>query len=119
MTEPKPKAANIQVLGSPKKTHHGTVLFSNQPMQEESFEDFDFTVNLDKVGPLPVIQPPAPIERHIVKVKRQTYTRNYKLYAGNTIFFCGGRFLTSRAFWAFCLSLILLFGPCILFLIFT
>ncbi|KAI8083903.1 DHHC palmitoyltransferase-domain-containing protein [Thamnidium elegans] len=119
MTEPNPIRANIQVLGSPKKTHHGTFLFSNQPTQEESFEDFDFTVNLDKLGPLPVIQPPAPVERHIVKIKRQTYTRNYKLYVGNTIFFCGGRFLTSRAFWAFCLSLILLFGPCILFLIFT
>lgn len=55
----------------------------------------------------------------IIKANRPTRTRNYKLHQGKTVFFCGGRFLTSRALWAFCLSLFLLFLPCILFLIFT
>jgi hypothetical protein len=55
----------------------------------------------------------------VIKGKRQTNTRNYKLYVGKTIFFCGGRFLSSRAFWAFALSLFLLVVPSILFLIFT
>lgn len=54
-----------------------------------------------------------------IKAKRLTKTRNYETYTGKTFFFCGGRFLTSRAFWAFSVSLVLLFGPCILFLIFT
>lgn len=59
------------------------------------------------------------IRRRIIQGKRQINTRNYKLYEGNTIFFCGGRFMASREFWAFCLSLFLLIMPSVLFLIFT
>ncbi|KAI8647925.1 DHHC palmitoyltransferase-domain-containing protein [Parasitella parasitica] len=51
--------------------------------------------------------------------KRQLNIRNYRKYSGKTIFFCGGRFLTSRALWAFCLSMFLFVMPSVLFLIFT
>ncbi|CEP10204.1 hypothetical protein [Parasitella parasitica] len=58
--------------------------------------------------------------KHLVKQgKRQLKVRNYKQYGGKTVFFCGGRFMTSRALWAFCISLFLLIMPCVLFLIFT
>ncbi|KAI9481234.1 MAG: hypothetical protein EXX96DRAFT_207920 [Benjaminiella poitrasii] len=57
--------------------------------------------------------------REVIKAKRQTHTRNYQTYKGKTIFFCGGRFLTSRALWAFSLSIFLLIAPSVLFLIFT
>lgn len=153
MTERKPTGTNLalpKVFGSTSpnlNNNNRSFLFSSQPMEEESFEDFNFPVNLDLLGPIkpprPVVleksqqlqqqrqqqqqqqQPPLPSVETIatvpsvVKMKRQTHVRNYKVYAGNSIFFCGGRFLTSRAFWAFCLSLTLLFAPCILFLIFT
>ncbi|CEI97637.1 Putative Palmitoyltransferase [Rhizopus microsporus] len=54
-----------------------------------------------------------------IKAKRLTKTRNYEIYIGNTIFFCGGRLLMSRAFWAFSISIVLLLAPSILFFIFT
>lgn len=54
-----------------------------------------------------------------IKAKRLTKTRNYETYIGNTIFFCGGRLLMSRAFWAFGISIVLLLAPPILFFIFT
>lgn len=54
-----------------------------------------------------------------VKLKRKTSLRNYKLYQGKTVFFCGGRFLTSRALWAFSVTLFLLILPSALFFIFT
>jgi hypothetical protein len=53
------------------------------------------------------------------KLKRKTSLRNYKLYEGKTVFFCGGRFLTSRALWAFSVTLFLLIAPSVLFFIFT
>lgn len=65
-----------------------------------------------------VVTGTGPPIKGIIKATRLTQTRNYKLHPGKTIFFCGGRFLTSRAFWAFCLSLFLIFMPSILFFIF-
>ncbi|ORX60616.1 zf-DHHC-domain-containing protein [Hesseltinella vesiculosa] len=48
--------------------------------------------------------------------KRQ---RNYQVFPGNSIFFCQGRLMTSRSYWAFCIALVLLIAPCVLFAIFT
>ncbi|KAI9301046.1 DHHC palmitoyltransferase-domain-containing protein [Cunninghamella echinulata] len=45
--------------------------------------------------------------------------RNYEQFPGNNVFFCNGRILTNRAFWAFIITIILLCGPCILFAIFV
>lgn len=49
---------------------------------------------------------------------RSTTIRNYKLFPGNNVFFCGGRFMTHRAYWAFGLSLFLLVAPSVLFVVF-
>jgi hypothetical protein len=54
-----------------------------------------------------------------MKVKRTSKQRNYEIYIGKTLFFCGGRLLTSRAIWAFGVSIVLLLAPSILFLLFT
>ncbi|KAI9313561.1 DHHC palmitoyltransferase-domain-containing protein, partial [Dichotomocladium elegans] len=45
--------------------------------------------------------------------------RNYQVFPGRNKFFCGGRFMTSREYWAFLLALILLITPSVLFGIFT
>ncbi|KAL9557372.1 hypothetical protein MBANPS3_001396 [Mucor bainieri] len=111
--------------------HINSFRFGNMPTEEESFEQFD----LSNPPPPPAIHsnmqlqhriphtPPQqqqPIEPpRIIQGKRQLSTRNYKMYDGKTIFFCGGRFLTSRALWAFCISLFLVIMPSVLFLIFT
>lgn len=81
-------------------------------MDQQQQMKFPAVVDIDNRT---VTMPPA----IIIKGKRQTHTRNYKLYVGKTIFFCGGRFLSSRAFWAFGVSLFLLIAPSVLFLIFT
>ncbi|RCH91145.1 Palmitoyltransferase zdhhc14, partial [Rhizopus stolonifer] len=52
-------------------------------------------------------------------MKKTTKKRNYQLYIGKTLFFCGGRLMTSRAIWAFSVSILFLLAPSILFLIFT
>lgn len=126
MSEVKPSVTTLPFL-SPDHSTRRSFAFGHRS-NEQSFEHFDFPIVLDPVALAPA---PAPIAKgrplpkvetvtaKTIKVKRQTETRNYKLYAGNTYFFCGGRFLTSRALGAFCLSLLLLCGPCILFLIFT
>jgi hypothetical protein len=64
------------------------------------------------------------LEESIKKIKkprgkRITTTRNYQLYEGKTMFFCGGRFLTSGSAWAFCVSLFLIVTPAVLFFVFT
>jgi hypothetical protein len=48
--------------------------------------------------------------------KRQ---RNYKTFPGNSTFFCGGRFMTSQAHWAFIIALLLVIIPSVLFGVFT
>ncbi|CAO3609882.1 unnamed protein product [Mucor fragilis] len=103
---------------------------------EESFEQFDLS-NPPPLPPPPAIPSNAQLQHRtphtqpqpqqqqtiesppILQGKRQLSTRNYKLYDGKTVFFCGGRFLTSRALWAFCISLFLVIMPSVLFLIFT
>ncbi|KAI9280647.1 hypothetical protein BY458DRAFT_430474 [Sporodiniella umbellata] len=50
---------------------------------------------------------------------KATKKRNYQLYVGKTIFFCGGRLLTSQALWAFTVSCVLTLVPAVLFLVFT
>ncbi|KAI8341901.1 DHHC palmitoyltransferase-domain-containing protein [Chlamydoabsidia padenii] len=45
--------------------------------------------------------------------------RNYERFPGNNIFFCHGRCITNRVFWAFALALFLVLVPSILFAIFT
>ncbi|OAD01755.1 hypothetical protein MUCCIDRAFT_156351, partial [Mucor lusitanicus CBS 277.49] len=116
--------------------HINSFRFGNMPTQEESFEQFDLSnppppplppamhsnVQLQHRTPY-ITQPPQqqaiePPPR-IIQGRRQLSTRNYKTYNGKTIFFCGGRFLTSRALWAFCVSLFLVIMPSVLFLIFT
>ncbi|KAI7868939.1 DHHC palmitoyltransferase-domain-containing protein [Spinellus fusiger] len=46
-------------------------------------------------------------------------TRNYQVFPGRNKFFCDGRLMTSREYWAFLIAFVLLVGPCVLFLIFT
>ncbi|KAG2196969.1 hypothetical protein INT46_004468 [Mucor plumbeus] len=123
--------------------------FGNSDSMEDSFEHFDFAnpppaIHLKDQRPQHTKLPSPPLQlqhrsshaqqqvepiiesssnninrRRINQRKRQTSTQNYKLYDGKTIFFCGGRFMASREFWAFCLSLFLLVMPSVLFLIFT
>ncbi|CAO3613453.1 unnamed protein product [Cunninghamella blakesleeana] len=50
---------------------------------------------------------------------RPVPVRNYEQFPGNNVFLFKGRILTSRAFWAFAIAIILLCGPSILFAIFT
>ncbi|ORZ03143.1 DHHC palmitoyltransferase-domain-containing protein [Syncephalastrum racemosum] len=45
--------------------------------------------------------------------------RYYQIFPGRNRFFCGGRFMTSREYWAFILALVLLIAPSVLFGIFT
>ncbi|KAI9300196.1 DHHC palmitoyltransferase-domain-containing protein [Cunninghamella echinulata] len=45
--------------------------------------------------------------------------RNYELFEGKSTFFCGGRLMTSQAYWAFIIALILLITPCVLFAVFV
>jgi hypothetical protein len=78
----------------------------------QSFEHFDLHTP-------PLITSKQPPTNNIVKLTRPTTVRNYEAYSGRTLFFCNGRLLTSRAFWAFGLSLFLIIVPSILFLIFT
>ena len=51
--------------------------------------------------------------------RQKKLVRNYKLFPGRNKFFCGGRFMTSREYWAFILALVLLIAPSILFGVFT
>lgn len=64
-------------------------------------------------------QPPPPLPpSNLTRRLRTTQTRNYKLFPGNNRFFCGGRFVTSRAYWAFLLALLVLIAPSVLFAVF-
>jgi hypothetical protein len=120
---------NIQsfAFGSSNSAHTGI---------EQSFETFNLTTPRLVQHRIPFTNPnqhqmdiPAVIDIDsrtmaippavVIKGKRQANKRNYERYEGKTIFFCGGRFLSSRAFWAFALSLFLLIAPSVLFLIFT
>jgi len=117
--------------------HMDSFRFGNMPTEEESFEQFDLS-NPPPPPPPPAVHSNVQLQHRIphtqqqqqqqqqtieqpriIQGKRQLHTRNYKMYNGKMIFFCGGRFLTSRAVWAFCISLFLLIMPSVLFLIFT
>jgi hypothetical protein len=50
---------------------------------------------------------------------RSKSQRNYQVFPGRNRFFCGGRVMTSREYYAFALALILLIAPCALFGVFT
>jgi palmitoyltransferase ZDHHC9/14/18 len=56
--------------------------------------------------------PPKPLSRG----KSQ---RNYQVFPGRNRFFCGGRVMTSREYFAFAFAIILLVAPCALFGVFT
>lgn len=56
--------------------------------------------------------PPKPLSRG----KSQ---RNYQVFPGRNRFFCGGRVITSREYYAFAFAIILLVAPCALFGVFT
>ncbi|KAJ2956191.1 hypothetical protein NQZ79_g7917 [Umbelopsis isabellina] len=45
--------------------------------------------------------------------------RNYQVFPGRNLFFCWGRLMTSRAYWAFLIALMILFVPSALFFAFT
>jgi palmitoyltransferase ZDHHC9/14/18 len=45
--------------------------------------------------------------------------RNYQVFPGNSTFFCGGRFMTSQAYWAFIIAFVMIVAPSVLFGIFT
>ncbi|KAI8149910.1 DHHC palmitoyltransferase-domain-containing protein [Fennellomyces sp. T-0311] len=86
--------------------------FASMEHAEESFEDFN--LNVQQQQQQQQQQPPLP-----PRAIRITDTRNYKLFPGNNAFFCDGRLLTSRAYWAFVLALCVLIIPSILFAIFV
>ncbi|OBZ84439.1 Palmitoyltransferase erf2 [Choanephora cucurbitarum] len=118
----------LNPLGSRDKRTISFGASSKRHSMVESFEEFNFpptmaspSHNLQSSAhtTVPSSQQPEPARVVIIKGKRPSNTRNYKLYIGNTVFFCGGRFLTSRAFWAFGLSLFLISMPAILFIIFS
>lgn len=54
-----------------------------------------------------------------VDLAKKSTVRNYQMFPGRNKFFCGGRLMTSREYWAFLLALVLLIGPSVLFGIFT
>ncbi|KAI8883417.1 zf-DHHC-domain-containing protein [Backusella circina FSU 941] len=68
----------------------------------------------------PVLSSPSPIrlQQTTPKVVKRPF-RNYQLFPGRTRFFCGGRLLTSRDYWAFIVAIFLLVTPSVLFGIFT
>jgi hypothetical protein len=45
--------------------------------------------------------------------------RNYQVFPGRNRFFCGGRVMTSREYYAFAFAMLLLIVPCALFAAFT
>jgi palmitoyltransferase ZDHHC9/14/18 len=45
--------------------------------------------------------------------------QNYQVFPGRNHFFCRGRLMTSRAYWAFLVALLFLSVPSALFLAFT
>ncbi|KAI8968224.1 hypothetical protein BDF20DRAFT_827730 [Mycotypha africana] len=116
-------------------------LLEQQDVHQDSFENLELDTNISSSATTDNHQPAIAQKQSLVqchppnlqhqkhvelakqqpplRVKRQTRTRNYKVYNGKSIFFCGGRFLTSRAFWAFSISIAFLLVPSILFLIFT
>lgn len=99
---------------TPRKNGSQTLSFGNsQFTNQTSFEDYNFPPHMPSLPPMIEKKPIA------TKGKRLTTTRYYQTYKGKTVFFCGGRFLASRSFWAFCLSLFLVIAPSILFFIFT
>jgi hypothetical protein len=68
-----------------------------------------------------LLRSPSPIrlqQTTAPKVIKRPF-RNYQLFPGRTRFFCGGRLLTSRDYWAFIVAIFLLVTPCVLFGIFT
>jgi hypothetical protein len=52
-------------------------------------------------------------------LSRSKSQRNYEVFPGRNRFFCGGRVMTSREYYAFAFALILLIAPCALFAAFT
>ncbi|KAI8370559.1 DHHC palmitoyltransferase-domain-containing protein [Radiomyces spectabilis] len=82
------------------------------PMQASAMEDSFENLDLNQ-------HPHRPPESMPKRMKRITSKRNYELFKGNNVFFCDGRFLTSRAFWAFAIALFFLIGPSVLFAYFT
>ena len=100
---------------------------------EESFENYNLnhTNGVQEHLPLPT---PSPIARPVAaslnepeeqqpqpqqRVIRVTTKRNYEFFPGNNAFFCNGRLLTSRAYWIFLLSLVVLIAPAVLFCVFV
>ncbi|OAD73385.1 hypothetical protein PHYBLDRAFT_65994 [Phycomyces blakesleeanus NRRL 1555(-)] len=49
-----------------------------------------------------------------LQVMHKTAVKNYQVFPGNIKFFCGGRFITSKAYWAFGVSIGVLLIPAIL-----
>ncbi|KAI9025200.1 DHHC palmitoyltransferase-domain-containing protein [Phycomyces nitens] len=81
--------------------------------------------------PTPLLSSPAPLNPTISSTSIQAQPpvqtlsvpqlqrRNYQDFPGRNKFFCGGRFMTSREYWAFLVALVLIIGPSVLFGIFT
>ncbi|SAM00038.1 hypothetical protein [Absidia glauca] len=69
----------------------------------------------DETHRIPPPPPPPPPLQGV----RTLPIRNYERFPGNNVFFCHGRCLTNRVYWAFVLALFLVVAPSILFAIFT
>ncbi|KAI8394128.1 DHHC palmitoyltransferase-domain-containing protein [Radiomyces spectabilis] len=59
-----------------------------------------------------------PTPKRVTNLNRSR-SRNYQVFPGRNKFFCGGRLMTSREYWAFSVAMILLVAPCVVFGIFT
>lgn len=60
-----------------------------------------------------------PMETATAGLRRKPTVRNYQVFPGRNKFFCGGRLMTSREYWAFILALVFVIAPSVLFGIFT
>ncbi|KAI7857885.1 DHHC palmitoyltransferase-domain-containing protein [Circinella umbellata] len=97
---------------------------------EESFENYNLNhtngqqEHLPLPTPIPIPTPTAsplnvPEQPEQQRVIRVTTKRNYEYFPGNNAFFCSGRLVTSRAYWVFLLSLVILIAPAVLFFVFV
>ncbi|KAI9264291.1 DHHC palmitoyltransferase-domain-containing protein [Phascolomyces articulosus] len=98
--------SHCESIPSPDPRSYFVASMHQQHMiNEESFENYNLNHNNGQQEHLPLPSSPPP------RAIRVTTKRNYQLFPG--------RFLTSRAYWAFFLSLVVLIAPSVLFIVFV
>lgn len=126
--------------------HSSIIHFAHQLEHHESFENFDLkTASSKPIETKPAASAPATTATTAITATPSSppspedtfnnnntttlpapvtttavgHVRNYQVFPGRNRFFCGGRLMTSREYWAFAITFILLVAPCVLFGIFT